>query len=159
MTLVRKLVLNTFILTLLLRHSISILNPMQILFLVISGIVFVNDASGSSRPNSITPNCLGVLTVETNKLLQASMTESTWHINRSACASFNQFMYLFRLPLTWPAPLDQVVHFIAYMSVQGRAPGSIRTYISGLSYMYKIHGLEDVTKSFIVTKMLEGAAR
>ena len=46
------------------------------------------------------------------------------------------------------------------MPMQGRVPGSIRTYISGLSYMYKIHGLEDVNKSFTVTKMLmEGAAR
>ena len=97
--------------------------------------------------------------METNKLLQASIAESTWHTYKSACASFNQFRYLFRLSSTWPAPLDQVVHFIAYMSMQGRAPGFIRTYISGFSYMYKIHGLEDVTKSFIVTKMLEGAAR
>ena len=93
--------------------------------------------------------------METNKLLQASMTESTWHINRSACASFNQFRYLFRLPLIWPDHLDQLVHFIAYMSMEGRAQGSIRTYISGLSYMYmyKIHSLEDVTKSFKVTKI------
>ena len=97
--------------------------------------------------------------METNKLLQASMTESTWQTYRSACASFNQFRYLFRLPLTWPDHLDQVVHFIAYMSMQGRAQGSIRTYISGLSYMYKIHGLEDVATSFIVTKLLEGSAR
>ena len=61
--------------------------------------------------------------METNKLLQASMAESTWHTYRSACAGFNQL----RLPSTWPAPLDQVVHFIAYMSMQGKALGSIRS--------------------------------
>ena len=74
--------------------------------------------------------------METNKLLQASMAESTWHTYRSACASFNQFRYLFRLPSTWPAPLDQVVHFIAYVSMQGRAPGSIRSLCFKLRASY-----------------------
>ena len=97
--------------------------------------------------------------METHKLLGASMSENTWHTYQTAFDSFNQFRYLFGLPLIWPAPLDQVVQFIAYMSSKNKAPGSIRTYISGLSYLYKIRGLEDVTKSFLVTKMLEGAAR
>ena len=74
--------------------------------------------------------------MEPNKLLHASIgREHLAHLIGSACASFNQFRYLFRLSLTWPAPLDQVVRFTAYMPMQGRAPGSIRTYISGLSYM------------------------
>ena len=66
---------------------------------------------------------------------------------------------LFRLPLTMSSPLDLVVYFIAYMSMQDRTPGAIRTYVSGLSYMYKIHGLWDVTKFYIVTKMLENGSK
>ncbi|XP_052710642.1 uncharacterized protein LOC128185011 [Crassostrea angulata] len=113
------------------------------------------------RPNTntTTPRDLAVLTEETNRLLMASMAESTWQTYKTASDSFNRVRYLYGLPLSWPAPLEHIIQFIASMSAEGKACGSIRTYISGLSYMYKIHGLTDITKSFIVTKLLEGAAR
>lgn len=87
------------------------------------------------------------------------MAESTWQTYKTAFDSFNRFRYLYGLPLSWPAPLEHIIQFIASLSAEGKASGSIRTYISGLSYMYKIHGLTDITKAFIVTKLLEGAAR
>ena len=95
---------------------------LQNLYLVVNGIVFEIWHLRQIQTQLHYP--------QLSKLPQASMAESTWHTYRSACASFNQFRYLFRLPLTWPAPLDQVVHFIAYMSMQGQAQGSIRnTYL------------------------------
>ena len=123
---------------------------LQILFLVVSGIIFGIGRLRQIQTQLHYPQLFGSVDCWNQYFYDRE------HLVNGA--SFNQFRYLFRLSLTWPAPLVQVVHFIAYMSVQGRAPGSIRTYVSGLSYMYKIHGLEDVTKSFIVTKMLEGAA-
>ena len=56
-------------------------------------------------------------------------------------------------------PVDQIVQFIAYMSACNCAPSTIRTYISGLSFWYKVLGRKDVTKPFIVTKLLKGAKR
>ena len=55
--------------------------------------------------------------------------------------------------------VHQIVQFIAYMSDCNCAPSTIKTYISGLSFWYKVQGREDVTKAFIVTKLLEGAKR
>ena len=112
-----------FFLTSILRPNTSIPNPMilQILFLVVSGMVFGIWRLRQIQMQLQYPSCLGVLTVEISRLSQVSMAENTWHTYRSPCASFNQFRYLFRLPLNWPAPLDQVVNFIVYMSVQGQA--------------------------------------
>lgn len=54
------------------------------------------------------------------------MAESTW---QTASDSFNRFRYLYGLPLSWPAPLEHIIQFIASMSAEGKASGSIRTYI------------------------------
>ena len=109
--------------TLILLPNTSVPNPMklQILFLVVCGIVFGIWRLGQIQMQLHYPSCLGVLTVEISKLSQVSMAENTWHTYRSPCASFNQFRYLFRLPLNWPSPLDQIVNFIVYMSMQGQA--------------------------------------
>lgn len=44
---------------------------------------------------------------------------------------------MFGLPLTLPAHLDHIIDFIAFMSAECKASESIRTYISGLIYMFK----------------------
>ena len=87
------------------------------------------------------------------------MSSNTWQTYSTAIGKFNQFRYLYGLPLDGLPPVDQVVQFIAYMSACNCAPSTIRTYISGLSFWYKVQGCEDVTKAFIVTKLLEGAKR
>lgn len=99
------------------------------------------------------------LTAEANRLLKASMAENSWQTYKAAVDSFDHFRYIFCLQQLWPAPVDHIVHFIAYLSAKNQAPATIRTYISGLSYRHKIHGLSDATKSFIVTKLLEGVTR
>ena len=76
------------------------------------------------------------LKAETERLLAASMAENTRHTYEAAADSFNYFRYTFNLQPTWPAPLDHIVKFIAYMSTKNLAPASIRTYISGLYQVY-----------------------
>ena len=99
------------------------------------------------------------LTAENNRLLEASMSRNTWQTYSTTIGKFNQFRYLYGLPLDGLPPVDQVVQFIAYMSACNCTPSTIRTYISGLSFWYKVQGCEDVTKAFIVTKLLEDAKR
>lgn len=91
--------------------------------------------------------------------LTASMAENTWYTYKTAVESFNHFRYTFSLQPTSPAPLDHIVHFIADISTKNQAPVSMMTYISGLSYIHKMQRLENVTKSFIVTKLFEGAKK
>lgn len=62
-------------------------------------------------------------------MLNASMADNTRHTYKTAFYSFNHFSYI-----------------TGYL---------LRGYI----YIYKIQGLKDITKSFIVTKLLEGATR
>ena len=116
-------------------------------------------STGRSRTYSSPPRHLADLTVETNRLLESSMSSNTWQTYSTAIGKFNQFRYLYGLPLDGLPPVDQVVQFIAYMSACNCTPSTIRTYISGLSFWYKVQGREDVTKAFIVTKLLEGAKR
>jgi hypothetical protein len=46
-----------------------------------------------------------------------------------------------------------------YMSHTGLSASTITTYISGISTMHKLNGQTDNTKSFLVTKILEGSKR
>jgi hypothetical protein len=47
----------------------------------------------------------------------------------------------------------------AFMSHTGLSASTITTYISGISTMQKLNGQTDNTKSFLVTKILEGSKR
>ncbi|XP_061185469.1 uncharacterized protein LOC133193520 [Saccostrea echinata] len=56
-------------------------------------VASVSGFGSTSRPstNPIAPRNLGDLTLETNKLLKASMAENTWHTYKAAFQSFNHF--------------------------------------------------------------------
>jgi hypothetical protein len=72
---------------------------------------------------------------------------------------FQSFRKLYNLQDTWPAPLYDLLFYIAYMSHTGLSASTITTYISGISTMHKLNGHTDNTKSFLVTKILEGSKR
>ena len=119
----------------------------------------LSDFSTSDGPkaNPASPRNLAGLKQEANRLLQASVAEKTWQTYNAAYESFNQFRYQLNLPVIWPVPVDHIVQFLAYLSLKGRSSSCMRTYISGLSHTFKIQGMADNTKSFLVTKILEGA--
>jgi hypothetical protein len=48
------------------------------------------------------------------------------------------------------------MHIVAYLSYKGHTAFTVSTYISGLSHVYKMNGLHDSTKFFLISKMLEG---
>ena len=84
------------------------------------------------------------------------MADSTWKTYKTAVESFQSFRKLYNLQDTWPAPLYDLLFYIAYMSHTGLSASTITTYISGISTMHKLNGHTDNTKSFLVTKILEG---
>jgi hypothetical protein len=55
--------------------------------------------------------------------------------------------------------VDDLLNFIAFLSVQGLSGGSISSYIYGISYYHKMEGIQDSTKIFIINKALEGIKR
>ncbi len=87
------------------------------------------------------------------------MADSTWKIYKTAVESFQSFRKLYNLQDTWPAPLYDLLFYIAYMSHTGLSASTITIYISGISTMHKLNGQTDNTKSFLVTKILKGSKR
>ncbi|KAJ8304431.1 hypothetical protein KUTeg_018014 [Tegillarca granosa] len=59
----------------------------------------------------------------------------------------------------WPAPLDHIMLFIAYLSRQSRTASTISSYMAALSFIHKINNWSDPSHSFLVTKALEGMKR
>ena len=56
----------------------------------------------------------------------------------------------------WPIPLDHVAHFIAYLSLNGFSPSTVKSYISGLNVFHKLRNYGDITEAFIVQKNAYG---
>ena len=65
------------------------------------------------------------------------MADSTWKTYKTAVESFQSFRKLYNLQDTWPAPLYDLLFYIAYMSHTGLSASTITTYISGISTMHK----------------------
>lgn len=53
-------------------------------------------------------------------------------------------------------PIDHLLIFIAHLSISGTAYRTAALYISALSYIHKLRGIQDNTQSFIVKKALQG---
>ncbi|XP_056001729.1 uncharacterized protein LOC130048715 [Ostrea edulis] len=139
----------------------SVINPQPGASVVGASVVTFSDFSAAGRSDAYpaSPRNLASLSQEANRLFQASVAPKTRQTYNTAYEIFNQFRYHLQLPVIWPAPLEHIVQFLAYLSLKGRSPSSLRTYISGLSHIFKIQGMADNTKSFMVAKILEGANR
>lgn len=96
---------------------------------------------------------------EKQELINLSLAQSSWKSYNTAIDSFENFRRKFHLPSIWPAPIDHITHFIAFLSYRGLAASTVSSYISGLSHRHKMNDYIDSTKSFIVSKMIEGIKR
>ena len=99
------------------------------------------------------------LDLEARRLLDGSLAKSSQATYRGGIGCFTDFRIEMRLNQEWPAPIGHVVHFIAFLSLGGKAPSTIQTYMSALSYVHKINGWVDPTSNFIVQKLKEGSKR
>jgi hypothetical protein len=55
---------------------------------------------------------------------------------------------------SWPAPLNDILFYIAYLSHTNHSPSTVVTYISGLSHFHKLHNFPDNTQVFVVGKTI-----
>ena len=74
----------------------------------------------------------------------------------NAVKSFDNFRINSNLPVTWPPSINQFFQYIGYMSVNVFAPSTVRSYLSGISFILRIQGFSDLTDNFIIKKMLAG---
>ncbi|XP_076072127.1 uncharacterized protein LOC143043832 [Mytilus galloprovincialis] len=69
------------------------------------------------------------------------------------------FRVEYSIPLSWPPSNRQIIRYIGFLSLNHYSSSTTRSYISGISYKLKIQGNEDLTKSFIIQKLLGGCDR
>jgi hypothetical protein len=76
---------------------------------------------------------------------------------------YSSLTWLFHQPVSlnnvWPCTITHRVNYVAFMFKQGYSPSTVKAYLSGISYYIKSNGLEDVTQSCIIQKMMRGMFR
>ena len=96
-------------------------------------------------------------------MIQAGSAKSSHSTYSTGMDVFNTFCKQYSISFNSLQPstihLDHLTLFVAYLSWLQYKPNTIRTYLSGISYFSKLHGLTDLTNSFIIKKMLEGYRR
>ena len=113
----------------------------------------------SSRSLCHSVPSVGDINAEMDSLIKLSMSTNSWKTHKTAVDSFNCFRISYGVDDILPAPIDHIARFIAYLSHKGLAASTVSTYISGLSHAHKINDVIDNTKSFIISKLLEGLRR
>ena len=69
------------------------------------------------------------------------------------------FAWRKKFTLELPASLDNIITFIAYLSLKRCTYSTASSYISDLSFYFKINGWEDPTQAFVVRKLLKGYSK
>ena len=55
----------------------------------------------------------------------------------------------------WPITITDISYYLAYMSKEGFAYSTVRSYVAKISIFCKLNNFEDVTHKFVTVKMLE----
>ena len=84
------------------------------------------------------------------------MASGSWKTYKKAVDSLENFRKIYKMNPIWPVPVEILAQFIAYLSYKGHTASTVSTYIFGLSHVYKMNDLQDSTKFFLISKMLEG---
>ena len=87
---------------------------------------------------------------EIDRLINLSMAPSTHQAYQQGMSAFDEFCKKFGLSNSLPVDVNVVQHFVAYLSLQGKAYSTVRTYLAGLGSKHKLNGLPDPTGSFLV---------
>lgn len=92
-------------------------------------------------------------------MIDGSIAQNTAKTYKTGLTAFENFLNFQKLPMIWPPPLENIVHFVSYLSLQGLSANTADSYISAIGYNCKIMNVPDVTQNFIVKKVLEGMKR
>ena len=92
--------------------------------------------------------------------MDSSLSQLTTKAYKKSVTMFHQFCQSELHIAQWfPAQSPAVVSFITFCFQKGYAPSSITSTISAISYVHKMHNLVDPTATFVVRKILQGAAK
>lgn len=94
-----------------------------------------------------------------NKLLDSSLTASTSSSYTHAWSTFRNFAEKYSLRTDIPIQQHILVLYVAFLFSQDYAPSTITSYLSAISHVHKLNGLQDPCSSFVVQKVLTGARK
>lgn len=97
--------------------------------------------------------------MEVERLIAAAYAPTTKAAYDQGIEQFTNFRIRCGLKQLWPAPSSHMIHFVASLSLQGKAHSTVRTYLAGVSNKHKMNNWNDPTQHFVVKKLLEGLAR
>ena len=94
-------------------------------------------------------------------LLSTALTDGTRRSYLRAWVVFRQFYAHFYGSTTPPLPLIPtcIPLFISYLSFRKLAFSTITSYLAAISYVHKLRGFRDPTKSFLIQKLLTALSR
>ncbi|XP_062586591.1 uncharacterized protein LOC134248181 isoform X3 [Saccostrea cucullata] len=120
----------------------------------IQGVGTLHGQVPSEHPSGVPTH----LVKSTSKLLDAAMSKNTQVSYEVALNAYHKFFWKnFSSSPTFPAQLNHIMSFIAWLYQHKKSYNTINTYIAGISYYHKIHGLSDPTQFFVIKKLLKGA--
>ena len=111
--------------------------------------------AGTDEPST------GELVTHLRDLLGSALTESSKKIYHRAWRVFQSFYHRFYGSSTpkLPLPSPPLALFISYLSARKLAPSTITSYLLAISYVHKLNGHQDPTKSFLIHKLLTALSR
>ena len=94
-------------------------------------------------------------------LLNSTLTASSRRLYQRAWVVFRQFYAHLYGSTNPPLPLPPtcIPLFISYLSFRKLACSTIKSYLSAISYVHKLKGFNDPTKSFLIDKLLTALSR
>ena len=99
------------------------------------------------------------LLLERNRLLFASRAPNTHTTYDKAWSAFEKFRLQYGYDLSIQPDVEQVAHFISFLSWHGYAGATISTYISGIAFGMQALGWPDVTGCFVIRRLVDGCRR
>ena len=99
-----------------------------------------------------------VLCQEANLLINAGISAKSQQTYKTALNQYVEFATLNGV-LPWPMDVGKVLLFIAHLSATNKSYNTISTYVAGLNNYLKLRNQPDITSSFLVKRILEGAKR
>lgn len=96
-----------------------------------------------------------------NGLLSTSLTAGSRQLYRRAWSVFREFYVQFYGSANPSLPLFPhcIPLFISYLSFRKLAFSTITSYLAAISYVHKLRGFPDPTKSFLIQKLLSALSR
>lgn len=113
----------------------------------------------TALPHSSDTPPMGHLEAKALMLLHNSLYDNEYQAYMSALELFKGFRAQYSFCESWPASVDHLLHYIAFLSLRRYAYRTMCLYINAISQFHKIRGHQDTTKVYVVSETVEDLLR